>query len=84
MTDENTKEWFKSWRDAANILEKDTSAKVKCPECGIGYLQVKDELIKGCDKLDRYMICDNCGRWNVMTMVVPENYSNHKSDEAAE
>ncbi len=74
MVDEKTNEWFKKWRDAANILAKNSKAEVVCPECGIGHLKVKDEVVEKYGKLDRYMICDNCGRWNVMTMEIPENY----------
>jgi hypothetical protein len=48
-----TQEWFKKWRDAANTLATDTNAKVKCPECNIGTLFVKDESF-GDDKIDRY------------------------------
>lgn len=68
------KESSKRWIEAAKILGKDATAKVKCPECDIGYLKVKDEVVEKYGKLDRYMICDNCGRYNVMTMEIPENY----------
>lgn len=67
-------ELSKKWAEAAKILAKDTSAMVKCPECGIGNLKVKDELIEKWNKLDRYLTCDNCGKWNVLTMEIPENY----------
>ena len=73
MKNEVSKEYLKYaklWLEAANILAKDTSAKVNCPECKIGTLQVKDELF-GADKIDRYMYCDTCKKWNVMTMVKP-------------
>jgi hypothetical protein len=77
MINDETKEWFRKWREAANILAKDPTAKVKCPECGVGNLLVKDVLIEGQRKLDRYMQCDSCSKWNVMTMDIPENYSQH-------
>lgn len=64
-------------------LARDPLAKVKCPECDTGYLRVKDEVVEKYGKLDRYMICDNCGRYNVMTMGIPENYNdtNYKRKE---
>jgi len=58
----------KKWLEAAKILGKDPSQRVVCPECGIGHLQVKDEPIVNWNKIDRYLICDNCEKWNVMTM----------------
>ena len=75
MINKEAEEAMKRWREAANILAADPTAKVKCPECNNGYLKVKDEIIKQWNKLDRYMRCDNCGKWNVMTMDIPENYS---------
>lgn len=74
MVDEKTHAWFRGWREAANILAINSKAKVKCPECGIGTLLVKDVLVKEQNKLDRYMQCDNCSQWNVMTMEIPDNY----------
>jgi hypothetical protein len=81
MIDKRTEDWFKRWRDAANVLAKDRHAKVKCPECGIGHLLVKDVRIKGQNKLDRYMQCDNCSLYNVMTMGIPENYQPEINDD---
>jgi hypothetical protein len=81
MVDNKTEEWFKKWRDAANILANDIDAKVKCPECNIGYLIVKDVLVESQNKLDRYMQCDNCSRWNVITMDIPENYKRSKNTD---
>jgi hypothetical protein len=59
----------KMWIEAAKILEKDPLAKVQCPECKVGTLIIKDEPLdaRG-DRIDRYLICDNCGKWNVITM----------------
>ena len=55
------------WVKAAILLSKNPKAKVLCPECQIGYLIVRDEPIEGWDKIDRYMICDNCGEFNILT-----------------
>lgn len=62
------------WLEAAKVLGKDANQKIIFPECGISHLIVKDELIPNWNKIDRYLICDNCGKWNVMTMSIPENY----------
>jgi uncharacterized Zn finger protein len=75
MNSEMENAYFKKWRDAANILAKAPSEKVICPECGIGDLKVRDEIVDSLKKLDRYMICNHCGKFNVMTMNFPEDYS---------
>jgi hypothetical protein len=64
----------KKWIDAAKILEANPIEKVICPECNIGCLTVIDEIIKGYNKLDRYLICDTCKKRNVLTMSIPEDY----------
>lgn len=30
-------------------------------------LFIKDELINGLDKVDRYLICENCNKYNVIS-----------------
>jgi len=62
----------RKWIAAANVLRENTSAIVICPECNVGHLHVKDELIPNWDsKIDRFMICDNCGKYNILTMENP-------------
>lgn len=40
-----------------------------------GYLFVRDELIPNwSSKIDRLMICDSCGKYNILTMDKPSNY----------
>lgn len=63
----------RAWIDAGMAIEKDKTAKVLCPECKTGFLQVKDEPIPSWKKIDRYMICDHCGRHNVMTGNFPDS-----------
>ena len=59
----------KKWIEAAKLLEKDSTKIVKCPVCDKGILIVKDEEIPNHpDKFDRYLICNNCGNSNVITM----------------
>ena len=61
------------WIEAGRILQSNPTANVQCPECGIGSLIVKDEWINELEnRLDRYLICDNCGKWNVITMQPPK------------
>ena len=67
------KEETKKWVAAGSILQKDAFAKVLCPVCGIGTLNVKDELVPNHpNKIDRYLICPNCGSWNVITIILPD------------
>lgn len=62
----------KKWIEAGKLLQYDPKAIVQCPECGIGTLQVKDEPIgNSSNRIDRYLICNNCGKWNVITMQLP-------------
>lgn len=70
------KDTSRKWLAAGLKLEKKKNEIVECPECGIGKLIVKDEIISGTNKIDRYLICDNCGKWNVLTMQLPDE--NHK------
>ncbi len=58
----------KKWIEAARALTQDKTARVECPECMNGFLFIKDEEIKEWNKIDRYLICSNCGSWNVLTM----------------
>jgi formate dehydrogenase maturation protein FdhE len=58
----------KGWIDAAKILSENPSAKVLCPVCKIGELNVKDEIVISEKKIDRYLICNTCGKWNVLTI----------------
>lgn len=63
----------KKWIDAGYILQNDPNAKVPCPECGVGILIVKDEPIgTSGNRIDRYLICNNCGKWNVITIELPK------------
>lgn len=60
-------ETYKKWIAAAKAFEDDPNAKVKCPECSIGELFIKDEIALEHRKLDRYLICNYCGKWNVIS-----------------
>jgi uncharacterized protein with PIN domain len=70
MLDEKIEERLRKWREAAKAFSNDIHAMVICPECNEGHLFIKDEIIEQWNKLDRYMICDSCRRWNVLTMHV--------------
>lgn len=60
------------WLEAAKILIKDPKVKIICPECNKGTLIIKDEEFSE-TQIDRYMICDNCGRWEVITVGKPKS-----------
>ncbi|MFT3676826.1 MAG: hypothetical protein QM781_13115 [Chitinophagaceae bacterium] len=67
-------EQAKRWIEAAKILAENPNKKVKCPECEKGFLTIKDEIVQPLNKMDRYLICDICGKWNVITMnILPRN-----------
>lgn len=63
-------ETSQKWLEAAKILIKDPTVKITCPECNKGTLIVKDEEFSE-TQIDRYLICDNCGRSEVITMSKP-------------
>lgn len=66
------KEQTKKWVEAAKILMEDTHRKVQCPECKNGCIIVKDEVIPDRYRMiDRYLICESCCKWNVMTIELP-------------
>lgn len=67
-------EQAKRWIEAAKILAENPDKKVKCPECRKGFLIIKDEIVQPLNKMDRYLVCDICGKWNVITMnIFPRN-----------
>ena len=61
------------WIRAGITLAQDKNAVVACPACDVGVLTVKDEEVNGGKPLngeiliDRYMKCDQCGTWNVLS-----------------
>jgi len=67
-------ETTRKWIEAGRILQTDTKAIVACPECSIGTLIIKDEPVADGNNqtIDRYLICNNCGKWNVITMNISQ------------
>lgn len=57
-----------AWVAAGTELARDPQAKVACPRCGGGPLNVRDALWPDGSKLDRYLQCPQCGATNVMTL----------------
>jgi len=55
------------WLKAAKILRADPDGQVLCPDCKKGFLHAKDEIWPNGEKCDRYLICDNCKAYNVIT-----------------
>ena len=56
------------WIEAAKVLSANPSAILICPECKVGKLNVKDEPIEVRNKIDCYLYCDTCGKYNVLTI----------------
>lgn len=65
MSEQNRRKWL----DAAKILGEDLSKKVPCPNCNVGYLYIKDVVVKEDSKCHRYLICPNCNSYNVITFI---------------
>jgi hypothetical protein len=60
------------WIEAGKILAADKSAVVACPARGDGTLAVHDKVFESDPTMmERYLVCDACGAWNVMRMRVP-------------
>jgi transcription elongation factor Elf1 len=64
---------IKKWIEAGKIFEKNNKAKFNCPECQVGELLSKDEVIGG--KVDRYIYCNACGEFNVLTLILAQSYT---------
>jgi len=62
-------EKWKRWMEVVRVLSDTPKAEIRCPECKEGMLKVKDELIRNSDKLERYIICNSCGAYTVVTGV---------------
>jgi hypothetical protein len=59
------------WLEAAKVLAVNPNAIINCPACKIGKLLIKDEPF-GKDQIDRYLICDACGKYETITMSKPK------------
>jgi Zn finger protein HypA/HybF involved in hydrogenase expression len=55
------------WINAAKKLIENKNEQVLCPSCSKSFLLVKDEPIYQWKKIDRYLICELCGKHNVIT-----------------
>lgn len=61
-------ELSKKWIEIGLKLSENPTLKIKCPVCEKGYIEVVDKPIPSTNKKDRYLICNNCKSWNVITM----------------
>jgi DNA-directed RNA polymerase subunit RPC12/RpoP len=62
----------KLWLDAAMILGRDPSAKVRCPVCAAADLIVRDVYPSlDADVFERYLECPSCKSRNIMRMKAP-------------
>jgi hypothetical protein len=55
------------WIDAAIKLSENKNEQVPCPFCANSFLKVRDEPIIQWKKIDRYLICELCGKYEVVT-----------------
>ena len=58
------------WLKAGIALGNDPKALVLCPACGKANLEVIDAHAGG--RLDRYIHCPSCNKYNVLTNVVSQ------------
>ena len=61
-----TSEKTKKWIDAAGKLTKDATAKVPCPVCADGKLEVSDSPFPSGVGVERHMRCNRCGAYNAV------------------
>jgi ribosomal protein S27AE len=50
----------------------DFYAKVECPNCGVGVVDMKDEKTTHQHVIDRFVHCSKCGITETFTMSTPE------------
>jgi uncharacterized C2H2 Zn-finger protein len=62
-----------SWLEAAQEVEKDPKALVRCPSCAQGFLEVIDLKAVGADRAyeEQILRCSHCGTWNSILKKVP-------------
>jgi DNA-directed RNA polymerase subunit RPC12/RpoP len=75
----------KKWIDAAIVLGRDPTAKVRCPVCEREYLTVRDVYPEpDSENFERYLECPNCKSRNIMRMkrssALPTTSPNTKSE----
>jgi predicted RNA-binding Zn-ribbon protein involved in translation (DUF1610 family) len=61
----------KKWIAAGKAFGKNSKTKFSCPECQVGELLTKDEIVG--KTIDRYIYCNNCGKWNVLMLSLKLN-----------
>jgi predicted RNA-binding Zn-ribbon protein involved in translation (DUF1610 family) len=69
----------KKWLEAGIVLAKDPNAKVVCPECAEGTLEVQD--VRGeldPDVVERIMKCPVCGKFNALRLKRPQQDDKEK------
>lgn len=62
----------KKWLDALKQFTVNPDAKINCLECNKGFLVLKDVPFTSDNRnyIDRYLICDTCGRREVATISI--------------
>ena len=62
----------KKWVEAGNILARDATKIVRCPERDDGVLLVMDvPVAEGSKRMERYLVCETCGARNILLMRAP-------------
>jgi len=54
------------WLNAAKLIGESKKTPVICPSCKQVHLEVKDILAPEEKTIDRYLICNSCGNYNVV------------------
>ena len=55
------------WIAAGEVLARDPTVRVRCPEKDDGFLAVHDEALRGeARSVERYLVCEACGARNVI------------------
>ena len=67
----------RSWLEAAQEIEKNPNALVRCPSCAQGFLEVIDLKAVGADRAyeEQILRCSHCGTWNSILKKVPRTRS---------
>ena len=71
----------RKWVDASVKFEKNKNEQISCPSCSKSLLIIKDEPIAKWKKIDRYLICESCGQYNVITGNFPDSDFYFSEDE---
>jgi hypothetical protein len=78
---EKARQQMRLWIDAGKTLAQDPTARVVCPSCGLGTLDVHDQVVWKGERVERWMRCDYCSVANSLLMT-PSDAGIHPSSSA--